>query len=296
MEIKMESCNVCLNKFKDYELQNPRWCCSVRLCKDCYGKTDSCPQCRNNDNHENIDLSGIVKIEGERIIFTRKMEKYRERSTCHKDGTALWTEYLENDSERFYNMGNEPNLIKYMYAIKIHSWVNSDGIPHREDGPADIFLNGRGHVTKEIYMIDGAYQQRDMLPNEISYKRRLNGDVEEYSHHWRDSDGNPLEREGDEPSSIRFRPDGTIIQENYGHNREFGIGDPEHRIEFAYYPDGKPKYKCWVGMRIHYDEDGNERHSEEITAGNCIKHVFYKQDGSVLFQYKMVGHDLQYME
>ena len=291
-------CNVCLNKFKDYELQNPRWCCSVRLCKDCYKKTISCPQCRNIDGNVYCgDENGIVKIDDEAIILTRKMGKYRERSICHRTtGSALLTEYLENDSESFHNMGNEPNFIEYEYRTKKHSWLNSDGEPHREDGPAEIRFTSDGYITRESYMIDGAYQQRGALPNDIIYNRTLNGDIEEYSHHWRDSDGHPLEREGDEPSSIRFRPDGSVIQENYGRDREFGDGDPELRIEFAYYPDGKPKYKCWVGMRIHYDEDGNERHSEEITAGNCIKHVFYKQDGSVLFQYKMIGHDLQYME
>ena len=50
MEMEAESmmeCNVCLNKFKYYELQNPRFCCSVRLCSECYWETDICPQCRS---------------------------------------------------------------------------------------------------------------------------------------------------------------------------------------------------------------------------------------------------------
>ena len=48
----MESeCNVCLSKFKEFELQNPRFCCTVKLCKDCYKSTSRCPQCRDETVH-----------------------------------------------------------------------------------------------------------------------------------------------------------------------------------------------------------------------------------------------------
>ena len=283
MESVME-CNVCLNKFKNFELQNPRWCCSVRLCKDCYGKTDSCPQCRNdNDNHENIDLTGIVEVEDNKIIFTRIMGKYREVSTCDIYGFALWTEYLDNN-KKYYQRGNKPNYIMHLCDRESHNWLNSDGEPHREDGPAAIRFDINGKIIMETYMIDGKHQQRGALPNCIAYKRMDNGDIEYYSHSWYNTDGE-LDR-GDDPTIIKFRPDGTVIQETYGHDRQFDGNEYGLPIEFSYYPNGNPRYKNYIGKRTYYYEDGKERHIETYDRDKYhYINTLFNRDGSILTKY-----------
>ena len=295
----MESCNVCLNKFKDYELQNPRWCCSVRLCKGCYGKTDSCPQCRNGSNIRKIDISRVVNVRDFRITFTMKMGEYRVRSTCSMDGDARSIEYLENDNDKYYNRGNEPNLIEYNSFNCDHKWLNSDGHPHRDDGPAVITFNKNSKIIGELYRTDGKPQHRGALPNEIYYLRTDNGDIEGYMHSWYDSEGS-LYREGDGPVIVYFRPNGTVISESYGHDRDFNSDDADGLpVEFEYYENGNPKCKCYVGKRIHYYEDGKEKHIEIYdSAHNCAKHTLFNLDGSIFAKFDVdYGNcNLQYME
>lgn len=45
----MNSCNICYDDMKDYMLQNPNYCCSLKICESCYNTCSSsgkCPGCR----------------------------------------------------------------------------------------------------------------------------------------------------------------------------------------------------------------------------------------------------------
>lgn len=42
----MESCGICYNDFKDYQLVHPG-CCNSAFCKDCIINEEKCPICRN---------------------------------------------------------------------------------------------------------------------------------------------------------------------------------------------------------------------------------------------------------
>jgi len=171
-----------------------------------------------------IESNEIVEKDEHCIYFTRSMGKFRERSSCFTCGYPLSTEYIENDSKKYYNRGNEPNYIFYALlaggVLICHRWLNSDGEPHREDGPAEIRFDINGNVRSESYMINGEYQQRGILPNDIKYNRTLNGDIESYCHLYRDSDG-MLYREDDGPTAITFRPDGTVLKEQYEDDYDF---------------------------------------------------------------------------
>ena len=81
-------CNVCLNKFKNFELQNPRFCCSVRLCNYCYWETNSCPQCRSIGTVDNI----ISDLEQDKELL-------EEENEVLKDNNSLLKENLERQEE-----------------------------------------------------------------------------------------------------------------------------------------------------------------------------------------------------
>ena len=95
MESMMESCNVCLNKFKDFELQNPRWCCSVRLCSKCYWETNSCPRCRSIGAVDNA----ISDLEQDKELLEEKIEALKDNNSLLKDNNRLLKENLERQEE-----------------------------------------------------------------------------------------------------------------------------------------------------------------------------------------------------
>lgn len=54
-------CNICLLQFADYKVQNPNYCCSIKLCVTCFKRCESCPQCRRSLSEPYRELSELFK-------------------------------------------------------------------------------------------------------------------------------------------------------------------------------------------------------------------------------------------
>ena len=110
-------CNVCLNKFKYYELQNPRFCCSVRLCSECYWETDICPQCRSYGAVDNI----ISDLEQDKELLKEENEVLKDNNSLLKDNNRLLKENLERQEETIRLLKDRMKIMSEMlvsYASK----------------------------------------------------------------------------------------------------------------------------------------------------------------------------------
>ena len=181
--IEMSKCDVCHDEFKDFELQNPRWCCSVKLCGECYKSTDSCPQCRTTIpeiDSDDIDLGNLkvnIKPEGYEIIIS--YGDYRQMNTFDDKGRITCSRFRKNDDTNC-NLGDRPNEIHYKWddnriAQTVQCWFRSH-LLHREDGPALVVLNDDGKVEAEKWCVDnkssrGNDENGNELPCEIGYYR-----------------------------------------------------------------------------------------------------------------------------
>ena len=177
----MDKCNVCLCEFKDFELQNPRFCCSVKLCNACYIKTGCCPQCRASGMSNGCIEQKMFKVN---IISNGYYETvvsfgtYIQKTRFGDGGKIFYTKFcVDDDDEIPYNRGNEPNHIEYIWKndkieATVHSWMrDNEGCLHREDGPALIEYYDDGKVKREVYYIDGDYLDDDKEPYEVLYYR-----------------------------------------------------------------------------------------------------------------------------
>ena len=123
MEMEAESmmeCNVCLNKFKYYELQNPRFCCSVRLCSECYWETDICPQCRSIGTVDGIIASLDLCAETlgkENELLKRENELQEKENEMQKDTIRLLKRENELQEEKIRLLKEHKELQKNRMKI-----------------------------------------------------------------------------------------------------------------------------------------------------------------------------------
>ena len=151
-------CGVCLGKFKDFELQNPRFCCSVKLCKDCYNGTTICPQCRFK-GPTSINLKYFeMGIYDEHIFMVTDFGHYEEYRTYNKDdGRLILLERMNEGS--LYTADGQCNVTMFFTDGTVHhKWMiedeDGDTVYHREDGPAHVVYKD-GYLYSERYYLNG---------------------------------------------------------------------------------------------------------------------------------------------
>jgi len=162
------------------------------------------------------------------------------KQTYHEDGTLKSQEWSSKDDR--YHRENGPARIFYNEAgiVSQEIW-NKQGRIHREGGPANTLYNEEGGLyQEEWYQDDDLYRvHREDGPAVVQYNKQ-GGTVERES--WFE--------DGSELRSVRYRPDGSKI------NEEWYYGNRLHRKDgpasITYNRDGSIESEEWYNY-------GNER-------------------------------------
>lgn len=102
-------CNICLQAFKHHELQNPRFCCSVRMCQSCFKltlvsalRTLNCQSQSQSQSH-NLYNSDAFQINNDGMAWMSNGNLHRD------DDLPALIKYYESGqkkSEYWYLNGN----------------------------------------------------------------------------------------------------------------------------------------------------------------------------------------------
>lgn len=181
------ACTICSKEFAKWELQNPRYCCSLQQCQSCYTSNTSCPQCGSGDRVSEL-----------RVLF--QSDQFQITKT--KDGVVF--KWLQQDG-RLHRDEDLPSWIKYNKEGQIlyERWYQ-DGHQHRDhDRPAEIkyiytYGNKQGWKQTEEWYQNGKKHRNGDLPAVIQYNTE--GQIEYVE--WR-RDG-LQHRDGDMPAEIYY--------------------------------------------------------------------------------------------
>ena len=130
----MDNCNVCLNEYPVYKLQNTRYCCTAKICKDCQDRCISCPVCRAE-----ADNDALIRLQEELAEAKLELEE--------AEGTIASLEAFAD--EKIKVLAVENNRLRNDLNISI-SRIETYQVEHGQQKSVDLtprldFVDG-GHI------------------------------------------------------------------------------------------------------------------------------------------------------
>lgn len=188
----MTSCAICLEEFARWELQNPKFCCSVLLCQSCYTETKniSCPQCRNGSSTFGLEERDNVLFSSNRFLIAKTEDNLVVK--WHHIGQLRRSNY--GNAQSLTGDGDLPSMIMYNRdGQKVHEQWHRNG-----DLLAEISYYENGQKEYECWYHNNKLHMDDDLPAEIGY----NEDGQKTYEQWYQN--RQLHRDGGLPAVILY--------------------------------------------------------------------------------------------